>query len=62
LLADAKILRQSAMLQRSGTRSRARESYRTAELRLRKALVDVAAGDATALVARVFEDRCPDRQ
>jgi hypothetical protein len=36
--------------------------YRAAELRLRKALVGVAAGDAPVLVARVFEDRRPDPQ
>jgi hypothetical protein len=30
--------------------------------RLRKALVATAAGDAPAIISRVFEDRLPDQQ
>jgi hypothetical protein len=37
-------------------------SYTTAQVRLRKALVGVAAGDVPARVARAFEDRLPDPQ
>jgi hypothetical protein len=37
-------------------------NYRAAEQPLRKAIVSVATGDASALMRRVFEDRLPDPQ
>jgi hypothetical protein len=37
-------------------------TYTAAQVWLRKALVAVAAGNAPALVARLFEDRLPDPQ
>ena len=36
--------------------------YRAAQVRLRKALVGVAAGDPAPIMTRVFEDRFPDPQ